>query len=321
MLDSPAKTVKLTLACLLSVLLTGCASPRDPQDPLQGYNRAMFKFNRGVDKVVLRPLAKVYDTVTPKFVQARVNNFYDNINLIPSVANDILQFQGYHMFADASRFVVNSTFGIGGLFDPASKINLPYHSNDLGITLAKYGMRKSPYFMIPILGPSTIRDGIGMIGNTYMTPYPYINTTVAYSMFGLYVVKKRASLLPTDKLVDEAFDPYILVRNAYLQNRNHAIDVALGQSDGADTFVPSDGNSNSTTNSNATNVSSSSGEAATTATTTQTDVNMNNKTANNATKTENSKQNKIVSKTNSKNSIEATNKTAQANTNPNIPNR
>lgn len=267
MLALPSKIAKFSTVCFVGALLTGCASPKDPQDPFQGYNRAMFKFNRGVDKVVLRPAAKVYDTITPKFVQARVTNFYENINLIPTVANDILQFQGYRMFADTSRFIVNSTVGIGGLFDPAKKIDLPYHSNDLGITLAKYGMRNSPYFMIPIIGPSTIRDGIGMVGNTYMSPYPYIDPAISYSLFGLYIVKKRADFLPTDKIVDDAFDPYVLVRNAYLQKRNHDIDVALGKADGSDTFVAEDGTTTTAdtanTSSNATMTSNSSKTSAT----------------------------------------------------------
>lgn len=210
----------------LSLQLVGCATPKNPDDPYEAYNRKMFAFNTALDKAVLRPVARGYNTVVPQKAQAHVTYFFYNLDAVPTVANDILQLNPIYAVRDTSRFLINSTVGIFGLFDVASHINLPYHHNDLGLTFAHYGMDRSPYFVIPFLGASTIRDAGAEVGNTYMSVWPYVQPTyLSWGLYGLEKVHYRAALLPADQLVDSAFDPYLFVRDAYLQNRQKSVDT------------------------------------------------------------------------------------------------
>jgi phospholipid-binding lipoprotein MlaA len=209
-----------------SVLLVSCMHKgTNPDDPYEPINREIHKFNMALDATMLKPPAKFYKAVIPAGVRASINNFYNNIYMIPTVANDLLQAQWRHASDDAGRFVVNSTIGLGGLLDVASKYNLPLHRNDLGLTFARWGDKKSPYIVIPFLGPSTIRDGMGMLFEfTVMTPYPYINNDVVLnSLIGLRYVDLRSQFLETDRFLDEALDKYTFIRDAYLQNRNYLI--------------------------------------------------------------------------------------------------
>lgn len=247
-------TIKSTILMVLIFILTSCGfSKTDPQDPYEKYNRQIFRFNMAMDKAVLRPIAKGYNKAVPQYVQARVTNFFNNFNEVATIANDVLQFQVYYTFNDTSRFLVNSTLGIFGLYDVATKMDLPAHANDFGLTLLQYGMKKSPYIMIPVLGPSTVRDEIGTTVDYYgisswaiMGWYVPNSQYYTYPMYGLYKINQRASLLPVDKLVDEAFDPYVFVRNAYLQSRNNKIKElrnieATNGINNQDTFVAGDG--------------------------------------------------------------------------------
>ncbi len=212
-------------------LLTSCSSvrhPSNPEDPYEGYNRKVYAFNTGVDKVVYRPLAKLYDTVTPSPVRKGVTNFFVNVNEIPSVANSLLQFNMPWFFTDTSRFVINTTLGVGGLFDVAKHMGLAYHPNDFGLTMAKWGVRESPYFLLPFFAPGTARDQFAFFVNYYMTPYPYVRPWwLSNSVYALYLIDLRASFLPADKLVEQAFDPYIFMRDAYLQKRKLQIQQVL----------------------------------------------------------------------------------------------
>lgn len=255
------KKLSWLLLIVFSLNLIGCATGTDPQDPYESMNRKIFKFNTKVDKIIYRPVAKTYQKILPNVVQARVTNFFSNFNMIPSTANDALQLNVYQMLMDASRFVVNTTVGIGGLFDPATEINLPKHSNDLGLTLARWGMKHSPYIVIPFMGPSTFRDVIGTAGNPFLTPYPYITPFwISYTAAAIDKINVRAQLLPADKLVDEAFDPYVFVRDAYLQKRQNDINQVLGvtnnnisdtSTNGQDTFVSANGENNNSPPANA----------------------------------------------------------------------
>jgi phospholipid-binding lipoprotein MlaA len=255
------KKIKLWLLLTNITLLFGCAVKENPDDPYEVYNRAMFKFNVAADRAVIRPAARAYNKIVPAKAQARVTNFYNNLSAIPTVANDILQLDVYDTFADASRFAINTTIGLLGFFDVASHMNLPYHYNDAGLTLARWGMDKSPYFVIPIFGPSTIRDGAGLAATTYLSIWPYVDPAyIGWGAGAFNVVQLRAQILPADKVVEEAYDPYLFVRNAYLQHRQIALNRVLGKHDQAqkttDTFVSADTNEtentpeakNSTTN-------------------------------------------------------------------------
>ncbi|KTC65558.1 lipoprotein VacJ-like protein (plasmid) [Legionella adelaidensis] len=221
-------------------LLVACVKGENPDDPYESINRQTYKFNYAFDTVVLKPVAKIYQAILPPPVRTGVNNFYNNIALLPAIANDLLQGDPNYALKDTWRLFVNTTFGVVGVFDPASRINLPPHRNDLGLTFAKWGDKKSPYIVIPFLGPSTIRDGMGMLFDyTIFTPYPYIpSDTVVWSLIGVRYVDLRAQMLETDKLMDEAMDKYSFMRDAYLQHRNYLITGQQdAQEDSGDLYV------------------------------------------------------------------------------------
>ncbi len=229
----------LTVVCLF--LLVSCVTKgTNPDDPYEAINRKTHKFNQKFDGLLLKPFAVVYKVVLPKQVRASVNNAYDNINMIPSVGNDLLQADWRWAIKDFWRFFFNSTFGVAGLFDIAStRFGLPPHSNDLGLTFAKWGNRKSPYIVIPLLGPSTIRDAMGdMFEYAIMTPYPYIkNNAILYSLLGVRYVDLRSQFLDKEALMKEALDPYSFIRDAYLQHRNYKIQMVLGESNADDAEI------------------------------------------------------------------------------------
>lgn len=211
----------LSALCLQACLKHG----PNPADPYESVNRKIFKFNQAFDATVLRPPAQFYVHVIPATVRTSIDGVYMNINLIPSVINDLLQADHQHAIKDTWRFIVNTGLGVGGLFDPASKIGLPPHSNDLGLTFAHWGDEHSPYIVIPFLGPSTIRDWMGIIFEyTYFTPYPYISSLpTLYGALSFRYVDLRSQLLEKDRLLAEAFDQYSFIRDAYLQYRHYLI--------------------------------------------------------------------------------------------------
>lgn len=210
--------------CFLLLNLIGCAAPpakKDPRDPWERMNRTTYKFNSQVDKAVLRPVARGYQNVTPQFVRTGVSNFVDNLGYPIVMVNDLLQAR-FKLFArDTGRFLMNTTLGIGGLLDPATQAGLQKNENDFGLTFGHWGIGKGPYFVIPLLGPSDVRDGLGRIPAAYFSPQNYVdNTWVQYSIWGIALIDTRYRLLPTDATVASAYDPYLFVKNAYLQRRD-----------------------------------------------------------------------------------------------------
>jgi phospholipid-binding lipoprotein MlaA len=209
-----------------ALLLTGCACKgTNPSDPFEPFNRKVYQFNTTFDSIFLKPPATIYRAAIPARVRKSVNNFFNNLDLIPTVGNDLLQAEGKWAIKDTWRFIINSSLGVGGLFDVAQTFGLPPHSNDLGITLAKWGDKKSPYLVIPFLGPSTLRDGAGWLFQFALySPYVYINNdAVVYSLLALRYVDLRAQLLDADRMMDVALDKYAFMRDSYLQYRNHII--------------------------------------------------------------------------------------------------
>jgi len=216
----------MTVSMAGSLMITGCVHKgTNPQDPYEPFNRKVHKFNMAFDATFLKPPAKLYKAVLPAPVRKGVNNFYNNLDMIPTVANDLLQAEGKWAIKDSWRFLINSTLGIGGILDVASKFSLPPHSNDLGLTLAKWGDTNSPYLVIPFLGPSTIRDGAGWLFQFALySPYVYINDdAVIWGLLVLRYVDLRAQFLDSERLMDEALDKYTFIRDAYLQHRNYLI--------------------------------------------------------------------------------------------------
>lgn len=222
------KILAAALCLTLTASLTGCArNPGQPGvDHYERYNRFMFGFNRGVDKVIIRPIAVVYDTVLPPPLKKGVTNAFHNVGLITTVPNDILQGKVKWALTDLWRFLINSTVGIGGLFDVASRIGFPKHYEDFGLTLAYWsGGKREPYFILPLLGPNTTRSAFGIGIDYLMSPWPYIEPRrITWYTFAVNYISTRARLLDTDKFINEAFDPYVFTRNAYLQIRNKMID-------------------------------------------------------------------------------------------------
>ena len=209
-----------------SLLLTACVTKgSNPEDPYESINRKTHAFNTVIDSAILKPVAKVYKAVLPSPVRSGINNAYNNVNMLPTVANDLLQADWNYAIKDTWRFIANSTLGIAGILDVATTFNLPPHSNDLGLTFAKWGDKKSPYFVIPLLGPSTFRDGMGlMFDYALFTPYPYIHSNyLLYSLLGIRYIDLRSQMLETDRLIDESFDKYAFIRDAYLQHRHFLI--------------------------------------------------------------------------------------------------
>jgi phospholipid-binding lipoprotein MlaA len=224
---SRSRRVSLLPLCLL--LLCGCAtlppgSKRDARDPWERMNRATYTFNDKFDHAIAQPVARGYRKVTPHFMQTGVRNFMDNLNYPITMVNDLLQGQFKPFLNDFSRLLLNTTIGLGGLLDPATAAGLDKNDRDFGQTFGKWGISKGPYVVLPFLGPSDVRDGIGRLGNVYATPRHYLFNS--YWDWGLYLVDAvdaRARLLDATKLLESAYDPYAFLRNAYLQNRDFKV--------------------------------------------------------------------------------------------------
>jgi phospholipid-binding lipoprotein MlaA len=214
---------------LLLTLLAGCATVpgeyRDPSDPLEPYNRDMFKFNQAVDKAVLKPVAKGYKAITPTPVRHGITNFFNNISDVTSAINNLLQFKLSRAGSDVGRLAVNSTIGLLGFFDVATNMGLPDYKEDFGQTLGYWGAVPSPYLVLPFLGPSTLRDTIGLGGDIVTNPlFNLRDDHVYWGLVGLDFLNQRTNLLTAGELLESAaIDPYTFVRDAYLQKRRNQI--------------------------------------------------------------------------------------------------
>lgn len=220
------RTILLVLA--LAGLLTGCATlppgQHDPRDRFERTNRAVYKFNDSLDRHVAKPLAKGYVKVTPRPVRTGVSNFFHNLSYPTVIVNDLLQGKLKSFGGDTARLVVNTTIGIGGLFDPATKMGLPAGDEDFGQTLGKWGVPPGPYVVLPIFGPSDVRDTFGFVADQFTDPKFYVNDLyLSLALSGGTLLDKRAELLSTDDVLARAFDPYVFVRNAYLQRREFQV--------------------------------------------------------------------------------------------------
>lgn len=214
----------LALAAVSISLLSGCASvpgPTAPADPLESFNRASFQFNDAVDSAVLKPVAKGYAAVTPGFVRAGVSNAFSNLGDVKTAVNNLLQGNGKKAASDTGRFLVNSVLGIFGLWDVATPMGLEKNEADFGQTLGKWGVGPGPYLVLPLLGPSTVRDSVARIPQRYVEYQFYVDhTATANSLFVTDIVNTRANLFAAeDALNTAALDKYTFLRDAYLQRR------------------------------------------------------------------------------------------------------
>ncbi|MGE3920317.1 MAG: VacJ family lipoprotein [Gammaproteobacteria bacterium] len=222
---------RTTIFITLLLSLSACCTTRGP-DPFETFNRASFAFNDHMDKAFLKPIAKAYIYTFPAPVRTGVSNFFDNLSEIPTVANDLLQANIFQALADGGRFLVNSTIGVFGIFDVAAKINLPPHYTDLGLTLAKWGIKESPYLLIPFFPPGTVRDTSALIVNFYaFTVYPYIHPFYdRWAILSVDFIRLRANALEYSGLIDiAAIDPYVFQRDAYMQYRKAQVEKTLAE--------------------------------------------------------------------------------------------
>ncbi len=196
-------------------------------DPYERFNRAMFQFNEVVDRLIMKPIATLYIKIVPKPLSKGLSNFYNNIDTIPTVANDLLQANFYQGTSDAWRLAINSSVGILGFFDFATDMGLEPNKEDFGLTLAQWGYRDSNYLVLPLLGPGTVRDQIGWPINYYfLTIYPHIYPVIQRNeLYLTSLVVKRAELLRYQNVLEEAsLDDYTFIRDAYMQRRAYQLE-------------------------------------------------------------------------------------------------
>ena len=218
---------RLCAALLLAGLLAGCAtSGGNPADPLERVNRAVFAFNDGADKYMLTPVAKGYRAVLPGFLRTGISNFFSNLEDVWVSVNDLLQGKFQEGMEDITRVIFNSTFGIAGLFDFASDVGLPKRTEDFGQTLGWWGVGSGPYVVIPLLGPSTVRDGFGLLvdGRADLVYRGIDDVPLRNSVYATRAISNRANLLDASSVLEQAaLDRYAFVRDAWLQRRRNLV--------------------------------------------------------------------------------------------------
>lgn len=231
--------LRIASIAVFALTLAACAtvppSERSPRDPWQRMNRGIFKFNDVFDRAIATPVARTYVRVMPQTVRTGVTNFFNNATYPDVIVNALLQGQLKPFARDTGRFVVNTTVGIAGLFDPASHMGLAYEDRDFGQTFGKWGIPSGPFLELPFLGPSDIRDGIGRAADAYAEPWAYIqNPYWDYGTLLVYMVDERASVLPLTDMANKTYDPYAFERNAYLQHRDFMVQGPQAQKNNAE---------------------------------------------------------------------------------------
>ena len=215
----------ILMSLLLLLMANTVVLAEEDIDPFEDMNRVVYDFNETIDDNLLEPVSRAYKEHTPGIIQSGVSNFFGNLRDVSTLANQILQFKPVESVTTLGRVIVNSTIGLFGLFDVASEIDLTKSTEDFGQTLAVWGVGDGPYVMIPLLGPSTVRDGVGL----------YVDLTSDANMINemddigfvsasmMNIVDKRVELLPATDLLDQSDDPYITMRSSYLQKRQFDI--------------------------------------------------------------------------------------------------
>ena len=226
---------------LNNIIITGlltfsCSAIADDHvevDPWEGFNRTVFEFNEVLDEYALKPAAQGYQAITPDLVEAGIGNFFDNLSDVGDFVNNLLQLKGEAAVQDATRVVFNTTIGVGGLIDVATPMGLPEHDEDFGQTLGYWGTETGPYLVLPFFGPSNVRDGIGLIPDSFVDPVGEVEHIPSRNqLYALRVVDTRADLLGADELLNG--DRYTAMRDAYLQRREFLV------SDGETSFDDDD---------------------------------------------------------------------------------
>ncbi|MCX7515091.1 MlaA family lipoprotein [Frateuria hangzhouensis] len=231
MLSLPHFSLRRLLPLAAAALLAGCsiAKPRT-DDPLEKFNRNVYAFNDAVDKAVIRPVAVGYRKVTNPPVRRSVSDFFTNIRMPITVANDLLQARPKQALQSTGRFLVNLTLGLGGFFDPASQLGIPLEDNDFGVTLARWGVPDGQYLVLPLIGPTTVRDVWRMPVDSYFFDPLSIYARNHDYKYGqqylpqmMYLVTLRSRGIDAESFLESAYDPYVFMRDAYRQRRLYQI--------------------------------------------------------------------------------------------------
>lgn len=219
-------------AALAIALLQGCASgpQANPADPLEPFNRSVYRFNEGLDRAVLKPVATAYQDVTPSPVRTGVTNFFENLSDAWSFVNNVLQAKPAEAADTLFRFTTNTLWGVGGIFDVATELKIPKHKEDFGQTLGVWGLAPGPYLVLPLFGPSSARDSAGLLVDRQGSLLSQTDSIAARnSLTGLSLVDTRANLLEAGNLLDQAaLDKYAFIRDAYLQRRQSLVGTREG---------------------------------------------------------------------------------------------
>jgi phospholipid-binding lipoprotein MlaA len=224
----PLRALTISVMVLAFGLLQGCATmtgPASGRDPWEPFNRHVTEFNEGLDRVLLKPVATAYREKVPALVRTGVSNFFSNLGTGWSAVNSLLQFRLQDAEENLARFQLNTMFGLFGIFDPASDLNIERHREDFGQTLGRWGVPAGPYLVLPFFGPSTLRDTIALPVDRRFNPIHYVDSAaVRDSIYVLQAVDKRSNLLRVGNVLDEAaLDKYSFTRDAYLQRRRAEI--------------------------------------------------------------------------------------------------
>lgn len=239
------KKYNLTLIglCFSALLVSGCASNQktSPGDPFEPTNRKIYNFNDAIDRNFFQPVARGYVNVTPEPVRSGVTNFFANVGYLNVIANDLLQGKFEQFARDSSRFFINSTIGLGGLFDPAKGAGLEANNEDLGQTFGVWGAGEGAYLNIPLAGPSSFRDAPGFVSALALNPLTYMSPVVTLPLGFVNAVNARANLLEATSIRDQAaLDPYTFVREAYRQQREFLIHDGNPPGDDFDDYIEGD---------------------------------------------------------------------------------
>jgi phospholipid-binding lipoprotein MlaA len=225
------KQLIVALALSTSLLLTACTrSTNEPRDPYEKFNRTIFAFNQGFDKAVYRPAARIYMMGLPPTVRKGIGNAFNNVAEVAGLPNDLLQGRLNFFFQRLLRIFINTTFGVGGLFDVASTAGLKHREQGWAATLAFYSPEgsQSPYLVLPFIGSYTFRTAVGLGMGYFTEPVSWIGSDAwRYSLVGMYLVSQRADFMDANPVVDSAFDPYVLVRNAFFQRHDRRMATIL----------------------------------------------------------------------------------------------
>mgnify|MGYP006276713679 CR=1 FL=1 len=229
MLPSNLTFKRLLLALVLVVGISGAAVAEEyenPNDPWEGYNRGMFAVNEALDTVIAKPIAQAYEFIIPEPIRILVTNVFSNLSDVVIGINDLLQGRGEQAVNDFGRVLINTTLGFGGLFDVAGNAGWYKSTNDFGVTFGRWGAPAGPYFVLPILGPSNIRDTFGWAADIAASPLSIVVTdpTAFWTAWGVNYINTRANLFPAEKIIeDAATDKYSYLRDAFMQNRQNLI--------------------------------------------------------------------------------------------------